>query len=781
MKIKNEIKISVRNLVEFIVRTGNLDSRFIGINRALEGTRGHKKVQSLYKEGYDAEVPLKHTVEFEKFTLIVEGRADGILIEDENVIIDEIKTVTHSIELIDEDYNPLHWSQAKCYGYIYALQQGISEIDIQLTYYQIDTEETKKIRKRFTIDALGKYFYDLIEEYCIWADFSYNWIEVRNESIKSLQFPYEKYRKGQREMAVTVYKTIIDRKKLFAQAPTGIGKTVSSIFPAVKAVAEGKTSKIFYLTAKTTTQGIAEETIFKMKEIGLQLKTVTITAKDKICFKEKSNCNPEYCEFARGHFDRINQAIMDLLISENEWTREKILKYSNKHRVCPFEYSLDLSLWADCIICDYNYVFDPNANLKRFFMDKGGDYTFLIDEAHNLVDRSREMFSAELSKKPFLQLKRDTKGKNNELYALFNEINKYMISLRKRCEEQGYIVSNEEVKDFYALLRNLVIEIDEYLSKSRDSKNQEELVSQYFDILNFLKISELYDERYVTYIKNSRDDVTIKLFCLDPSKLLSEGLKRGGSTIFFSATLLPMNYFKQILGSGEDGKVIYLNSPFDKNHRCLLIADRVSTRYANRENSYLQIVEYINTTVASKAGNYMVFFPSYKYMEEVYKLFIEMHPDYNVNRQIPSMTEEERAEFIEFFEPNPEGINIGFCVLGGVYSEGIDLRDDRLIGVIIVGVGLPQVCPERDIIKKYYDKKNNLGFEYSYVYPGMNKVMQAAGRLIRSETDKGVILLIDERFVYSSYQKLFPQEWFPNIRVNTNTLSKILNDFWRTN
>jgi DNA excision repair protein ERCC-2 len=778
MENKNEVRISVRNLVEFILRRGSIDSRFMSMNRAVEGTKAHRKVQKFYEEGYEAEVFLRHTVELPNFFLTVEGRADGILKEHDSIIIDEIKTVTRSINLIDEEYNPLHWAQAKCYGYIYGVQNGLDEIYVQLTYFQIDTEEVKKIRKKFTIDELEKHFYDLIHEYCLWANFIHNWIEKRNSSIKELKFPFKNYRKGQREMAVAVYRTIANGEILFAQAPTGIGKTISTIFPAVKAIGEGLSSKIFYLTAKTTLQAVAEETFHKMKENGLQFKTVTITAKDKICFKEKSNCNPEYCEFAQGHFDRVNEAIFDILRNENELSRDKIVEYSQKHRVCPFEYSLDLSLWADCVICDYNYLFDPSASLKRFFLDKGGDYIFLIDEAHNLAGRAREMFSAQLTKKPILELRKELKDKNKGLYSTLNDINKYMINLRRACEESGYIVKKNEEKELYSLLRNFIDEAEEYLPKNQGSSEYEKLLSLYFDVYAFLKISELFDERYVTFIEKDRDDVKIKLYCLDPSHLISEVLKKGKAAVFFSATLMPLDYFKEILGGEENSKTINLSSPFDVKNRFLLIADKVSTRYVNRANSYSQIVEYIKAVVSEKQGNYMVFFPSYQYMNEVYERFVEKYPNYNVNLQIPSMTEEEKSAFIEFFEPNPKEVNIGFCVLGGIYSEGIDLKDDRLIGVIIVGVGLPQIGPDRDILRDYYDKKNNMGFEYAYMYPGMNKVMQAAGRLIRSERDRGVILLIDERFGYPSYQRLFPKEWFPNTKVDINSLSKVLHNFW---
>lgn len=778
MENKKEIRLSVRNLVEFLLRTGDIDSGFVRMNRALEGTRAHIRLQKSYGDNYLPEVSLRKPLEFDDYNLIVEGRTDGILKEENHIIIDEIKTVTHELELIDENYNTQHWAQAMCYGYIYGEENNLKKLIIQLTYIQLDTDEIKKIRKTFEIGELQSFFYDLIEKYRIWADYNNTRISLRDESIKALQFPFPNYRKGQRKMAAAVYRAIRDENILFAQAPTGIGKTISSVFPAVKAMGEGITSKIFYLTAKTTTQSVAEEAFQKMRDGGLQFISITITAKDKICFKDERDCNPKYCEYAKGHFDRVNNALMDMLQNETQITREILLFYAEKHRVCPFEYSLDLSLWADGVICDYNYLFDPNAGLKRFFSDKKTNFTFLIDEAHNLVDRGREMYSAELHKKDFLSLKRLLKEKSKELCNSCNSINKYFIDIRKRLGENIHYTSREEEKDLYNILNSFVVKADKYLAMNDNTNIDQELMDLYFNVLNFLKISELYDEHYITYIEKYGNDVKIKLFCLDPSLLISQMLKKGRARIFFSATLLPMDYFFEILGGGENSKSIYLSSPFDVKNRCLLIANNVVTLYNKRENSYWQIVEYINNTIIKKQGNYIIFFPSYKYMEEVYERFMERYPDYNVNIQSPGMTEEEKANFIGFFEPNPKKHNIGFCVLGGVYSEGIDLMDDRLIGVIVVGVGLPQLCLERDIIKNYYDNKNHKGFEYSYMYPGMNKVMQAAGRLIRSETDRGIILLLDERFSRWDYQRLFPKEWFPHKRVHENSISKVLEDFW---
>lgn len=781
MELKQKIRVSVRNLVEFILRTGDIDSGFVGTsnNRALEGTRIHKKVQNASGGNYESEVILRYDIEYEDYILSLEGRADGIIKDKDAVTIDEIKSTTSPLEKIDEDFNPLHWAQAKCYAFIYAEENRLSSINVQLTYYQIDTDEIKRIVKEFRFEELKQFFFDLIEKYFIWTEMQHKWNIKRDISIKELSFPHKNYRKGQRELAVAAYKTIVNGKKLYAQAPTGIGKTISTVFPAVKAMGEGHISKIFYLTAKTITRTVAGEAFSLMREKGLHIKTVVLTAKDKICFKEKATCNPESCEYAKGHYDRVNDAIMDILTNEDELNREIIEKYAQKHCVCPFEFSLDLTLWADAVICDYNYVFDPSVSLKRFFAEKGGDYAFLIDEAHNLVDRAREMYSSELYKKPFLDFKREVKATYPKLSKALNKINQYMLDIKKKCNSDGYYIKEEFDSEIYFHLKKFITECEEYLLKNKNAENYEEYLNLYFDALAFIRICELYDDRYITYAEKANGDIKLKLYCLDPSHLLKETLRKGRAAIFFSATLIPMDYHKYILGGEDDDYTIYLNSPFPIENRCILVADSISTKYRDREGSYLDIVEYISSVLNAKKGNYLIFFPSYQYMNKVYELFTEKYPEYETYIQEPDMTEEEREDFLELFELDKDKNVIGFCVLGGIFSEGIDLKHDRLIGVIIVGVGLPQICLERDIIRDYFNKVNNLGYEYSYMYPGMTKVLQAAGRLIRTEEDRGIILLLDERFVYSNYQRLFPREWFPYIRVNNDNIEKYLCEFWK--
>ncbi len=781
MELKQKIKVSVRNLVEFILRSGDIDSGFVGSsnNRALEGTRIHKKIQSTSGENYDSEVILKYDMEYDDYILSLEGRADGIIKDNDTVTIDEIKSTAAPIEKIDEDFNLLHWAQAKCYAFIYAEQNNLLNINVQLTYYQIDTDEIKRIVKEFDFEELKEFFFDLIRRYFIWTEMQHKWNIERDASIKELSFPHETYRKGQRELAVAAYKTIVNEKKLYAQAPTGIGKTISTSFPAIKAIGEGHISKIFYLTAKTITRTVASEAFSLMRESSLRVKTVVLTAKDKICFKEKATCNPEACEYAKGHYDRVNDAIMDILKNEDELNRETIEKYALKHCVCPFEFSLDLTLWADAVICDYNYVFDPTVSLKRFFAEKGGDYVFLIDEAHNLVDRAREMYSAELFKKPFLDFKRDVKTAYPKLSKALNKINQYMLDLKKKCDDNGYYIKDELDGDIYYYLKKVIAECEDYLLKQKNAERYEEHLTLYFDVLAFTRICELYDEKYITYVENSNGDVKLKLYCLDPSHLLKETLKKGKAAIFFSATLIPMDYHKNILGGEEDDYTIYLGSPFPIANRRILVANRISTKYRDREKSYSDIVDYIKSVLDAKEGNYLIYFPSYQYMNKVYELFIEKYPEHETYVQAPNMTEEEREDFLELFELDKDKNVLGFCVLGGIFSEGIDLKHDRLIGAIVVGVGLPQICLERDIIKDYFNKVNNLGYEYSYMYPGMTKVLQAAGRLIRTEEDRGIILLLDERFVYSNYQRLFPREWFPYIRVTGENIGKYLDEFWK--
>jgi len=778
------IKLPIRQLVELIMRCGDIDSRYASKDRMVEGAKAHRVLQKRNREiyaDYRSEVLLSEGYEHNGIDYTLEGRADGIFSYDGSVIIDEIKTTVLPLRFIEEDFNSAHWAQAKCYACIFAARNGLPKISVQLTYFNLETNDTKQFIKPFEIDELKEFIRELIEKYSVWASFSAKWEKMRDFSIKTLQFPFPAYRRGQRELAVYAYKTIVSGKKLFAQAPTGTGKTISVLFPAIKAIGEGKTSKIFYLTAKTITRQVTEEAFEKMRHCGLKLKTLTLTAKEKICFCEKPVCHPQYCEYAKGHYDRINSAILDAINECDDLTRNAIEKYARKHTVCPFELSLDLSLLADCVICDYNYVFDPRAHLRRFFADESGDYVFLIDEAHNLVDRSREMFSSQLFKTHFYKVKKEYKGRNKALDKILNDINKYLIALRHQCGEQGYFITAEKQRDFISMINKYIETCELMLKENRELGEDNNFLQLYFDVLGFVTISDFYDERYVTFIESQGGEVALKLFCLDPSFLLGEALKRGGSAVMFSATLSPLEYFREILGGGEEDRILALDSPFDTRSLCVLTADTVSTKFKDREQSTQKITRLIGSFVSLKTGNYIVYFPSYKYMNDVFEDYIRSCPDITAVKQESSMREEEREQFLSCFKENPEKTCVGFCVLGGIFSEGIDLKGSRLIGAIIVSVGLPQLSVQQNIIRDYFNNKNGMGYEYAYMYPGMNKVLQAAGRVIRSEGDTGAVLLIDERYNHRNYVKLFPKHWHhaKNIK-DQKSLENKLESFWFT-
>lgn len=783
--MKKKIRISIRNLVEFIMKYGSIDNTSISNIKAIEGTRAHQMIQNSYKENYEAEVTLRYEFEHNGSKIRIDGRADGILREANEIIIDEIKTTLKDVNSYNNNINYLHLAQAKCYGYMYCLDHKLENITVQLTYYNIENTSINYIRYKYTKNELEKDFLYLINEYKAWIDLEQKHLQIRNKSINEMKFPYDNYREGQREFAVCVYKSIVDAKKCLAQAPTGTGKTISALSPTIKAMGEGHTSKIFYITAKTITRQVCENTIKIMKNRGLEIKYVTITAKEKICKMEEVNCNPLYCKYANGYFDRVNKALQEILINKDSYNRSEIDALSEQYCLCPFELSLDLTLFADIIICDYNYVFDPNVSLKRFFDMRKNDFTVLIDEAHNLVDRTRDMYSKSLNKKEFMDLKKSIKGKDKKLESSINKINSYFIKVKKKLDIKiekdlvDYIDENEEPLGLYTLLRNFLENIDEYLSISKIENK--ELLKLYFDTHSFLSIAEFYDDNFITLFTKSDDNINIKLKCIDPSNVIRSIMKKIKSTIIFSATLIPNDYFRYMLGINVEDYYINLKSPFDVNKRQVIFGTNINTTYKKREDTANEIAEYIQNCIQAKVGNYMIFFPSYKYMKLVFEKMNLKHPSTNYIIQDNSMSEDKKEKFLANFTENSNESKIGFCVLGGHFSEGIDLTKDKLIGVIIVGVGMPQIGIEGDIIKKYFGKKYNQGFDYAYTYPGFIKVLQAAGRCIRTKDDEGIIMLLDNRYAQRRYQCLFPREWYPNcIARSSEQVSKICTEFWES-
>ena len=774
-------RISVRNLVEFILQSGDLDNRRGTIDKdaMLKGSRLHRKLQKQMGGDYRAEVALRMNYSYEDLDIRLEGRADGIFTEDEVVWIDEIKGIYGNVEQMEEPVK-VHKAQAMCYGYIYGVQEGLSKIGIQMTYANLETEVVKRFREVISIEELKEWYQKLLDEYHKWLSYQKKWKEERNHSLQSLEFPFS-YREGQRKMVSSVYHAIGASRQIFIQAPTGVGKTMSTIFPAVRAVGEGKGETIFYLTAKTITRTVAQEAFEVLREKGMKYKVVTITAKEKLCFMDETKCDPVHCPYARGHFDRVNDAVYELWTTKSRYDRETIREQAEKWQVCPFEMCLDLSLWVDAVICDYNYVFDPTVHLKRFFGDgAGGDYIFLIDEAHNLAERGREMYSASICREDAVRVRKAMKERAPRLYRSLGKLDKQLKELQEECG--NYLVLPGTGSITMTILK-VQGEFDAFLEAHKDVELEDEVRKFYFDIRNFLNIAELIDENYVVYAENGEDGLfRLKLFCVNPAVNLGEYLKKGRSAVFFSATLLPMSYYRKLLSNRQDDYGIYVESPFSQKNRCILNAGDVSSLYSRRGyEEYHKIAEYIARTVWQRQGNYMVFFPSYKMLEEVYAVYEE---EFSVNWvkcicQNSSMKEQEREEFLQEFEQDQESL-VAFCIMGGIFSEGIDLLGEKLIGAILVGTGLPQLGNEREILRSFYSENGENGFDYAYRYPGMNKVLQAAGRVIRTREDYGVILLLDERFRQREYSNLFPVEWNDRKTCTLSNVEAQLQKFWES-
>ena len=791
------VKISVRNLVEFILRFGDITGGGSGIRNLdamQEGSRIHRKIQASMGIGYEAEVPLFACVPMrsvetgDEFMLTVEGRADGVFRDDEVVLIDEIKGVYKDLDDMEQP-DPIHLAQAKCYAYMVATDEALDSIDVQITYCNMDTERIKRFKETISSDEIKKWFDELIEKYKPWAIYEYDWAIKRAASIKKMDFPFP-FRPGQDDLTAFTYQKIREKKRLFIEAPTGVGKTITTVFPSIKAMGEGLIDRIFYLTAKTITRTVAQDCFSLLKKsIGddAAFKPITLTAKEKLCILDKPACDPATCERAKGHYDRVNDALYDLLTHEDGISRETVISYADKHNVCPFELSLDAALYADAVIGDYNYVFDPNVYLRRFFTpQKQGHMVLLIDEAHNLVERGREMYSATIVKEDFLAVNRVAKAmlkkehRPDAIYSLrqfinsVESVNRALLELKRGCES-GF----KEVEDFSSIGFKLLRVVANYELMAAENPvlpERDLFLEFYFNVRRALMVWEEYDDHYLTYENfDEEGNFRVTLQCMDPSTRLREVCDRARSGIFFSATLLPIRYYKEQLGGDSEDDAVYAKSSFTDDQKKILIANDVTSLYKSRgPKMYERIAAYIEHFVSAKKGNYLVFFPSYRFMEEVAAL-ITLPDDITLLTQGRKMRESEREDFLSAFDSDNV---VGLCVMGGIFSEGIDLTGDKLIGAAIVGTGLPMVCDERELFRKYFDEKKGHGFDYAYLYPGLGKVFQAGGRVIRTAEDRGVILLLDERFLRREYMKEFPREWSSFDTVTIDTLDEHLNAFW---
>ena len=770
------IKLSVRELVEFVYKSGDLNIKSMNADRAMEGIRAHKLLQSQMGKNYKKEYFLKHEFEFNNIKFNIEGRADGIIIEENFVIVDEIKSTYLNLDMIDDNHNLAHEGQAKCYAYIYSLQNKIQEIYVQLRYYNLDIKTTKVLSKKYSFTELELFFYDLLNRYIDWAKTFIDLNKIRTETINNLKFPFENYRYGQRDFSVAVFKTIKSGKNLFAQAPTGVGKTISVLFPAIKAMNKRHNSKIFYLTAKSSTKNIAFDTVKLMSEKGLRLKATVITAKEKICFQKKTDCDPELCSYARGYYDKLNFVLINCIKNDCLYDRDYIEAICRKNELCPFEFSLDLSYVSDVVICDYNYYFDPRVAFQREDNEKNTNDILLIDEAHNLEDRARNMYSPEIIKEEYLNGYNIMKNINKKIGKELKSINKSFINIKKNMDEKTNIMESIP-SDLINSLVSFIAECDIYINDRNQDNIPEELLDLYFKSMFFIKIYDIVDDNFCYYADFIGGKTKVKIFLIDTSSILKGIIKKACSSVFFSATLTPLRYFRYLLGGDDDDYILKLNSPFDNNNLNIMITADISMKYAVRDLNINKTCEYINTAISEKPGNYMIFFPSYNFMNKVYNIYKDLYSAENITVQNQNLKEEEQEEIIKKFHEKSNVVL--FTVVGGIFSEGIDLPLEKLIGAVIIGTGIPQISFERNIIKDFFENKFNMGYDFAYKYPGFNKILQSAGRVIRTENDAGIILLIDSRLCEYSYIKLFPEHWKDYKKVyNKRELQKKNQIFW---
>ncbi|MDR3310767.1 MAG: ATP-dependent DNA helicase [Oscillospiraceae bacterium] len=765
-------KLSARELAESASRSGDIDARRQAGVKPLEGARLHRLLQSLAGDGYKPEVTLKTQCIADGVCFQVSGRADGIITADGGVAVDEIKTTLRNIDAIEDDLSPAHRAQAMIYAYIYCELNSLDEISTQLTYCQADSGKLRRIVKRHTRRELTEWFVSLLTKLVRWARFEDTHRAELIATAANLPFPYGEFRGGQRKLARAVYVAVRDGTDLFADAPTGLGKTMAALYPAVRALGKELAAKAFYLTAKETGRAAAYAAAKSLCGAGLLAKTVVITARDKICPLEIRQCDPERCERARGHYDRVDDAAYDALRGHDLFPRELISELAERHCVCPFELSLDLALYADIIICDYNYAFDPTVRLQRFFADGARDYVFLCDEAHSLPDRARDMYSAELKKSSVLAAKKtlpkSAPSAAKTLRSAVNAVSRAFLAIRESAASETF-VSDEVPDKLPAALSKLTDAVSLYQADGGEVSPA--LLDLFFGAQSFLRAAERFSERYAAITRVAGADVSVKLFCADPSAELRERLEPARAAVFFSATLTPSDYFAGALGARDGARFLKLPSPFPAENFLPVALGFVSARYRDRQKSKRAVADIIAISQRSSPGNRIAFFPSYGYMREVFEEFLLLYSELPYIIQSPGMTVAGREEFIAKFGGRGDGFT-AFCVLGGVFSEGIDLVGEDVVGITIVGTGLPGIDAESEILREKF------GYDTAYTYPGLQRVLQAAGRLIRTENDRGAVVFADDRFTSARYRALFPEHYAHMRRArNPGELKNMLREF----
>lgn len=792
------VELSVGELCSRAFSVGDIDSAHRASREAMAlGRDAHKRIQSSAGSGYTPEVSLSNTSVYNGIYYTVSGRADGVISVGGRYTVDEIKCV----KPYDFFAPPkeIFIAQMKCYAYFLACREECPRINGRITYVNSESGKTRRFDYEFDTDELRLWYRGLIMRISRVAEYMKHRTEEILPSAENAVFPYSELREGQEIMIRECYSAIKRGERLFATAPTGTGKTISSLYPAVRALGGGMVDKIFYLTAKSSTRREAYRAAGKLFEGGARLRTVVITSKEQVCAcgaaisgKRENLCNPVDCEFAAGYYDRAENAVFELLSRQYGFSRQIIREVALKYRVCPYELSLDLSEYCDIIICDYNYVFDPIVYFKRYFGEvaERGRYVFLLDEAHNLADRARDMYSAQLRRSSFEAVYAHIDPSDKEIDTLFEKLILTLRGMRRLCrdnlvkgengDERGFYMGSSLPEGLMSALEGFRHGAEAWMKKNEGSSLRPDIESLLFEVRRFITVSEYFDERFLFYTEILGGDTLVKIYCLDPSNVMDILQNRAVSTILFSATLTPSDYFVDVLGGAKKATTVSLPSPFESENLCVAVADYLSVRQEDRKKNIARYVSAIAASVCSKAGNYMVYFPSYSMLEEVVPAFRQKYPDVLTIVQKRGMTQKEKESFLDSFKDDRGVLRIGFCVLGGSFSEGVDLPGSRLIGAIVFGVGLPSLSNEKNIVKDYFELRNGCGYDYAYTFPGMNNVLQAAGRVIRRSEDKGVVVLVDDRYSEQKYKELFPEHWKQlKYARNAASLAEIMRDFWK--
>ena len=774
-----QIELSVHELVDFVLRKGDIDSRSFNSMTMQEGTRIHNIYQSKQGSNYLKEYPLKGIFSYEDSLVYLSGRSDGIILE-EVPIIEEIKSTNCDLNSFFKENEEWHLGQAICYGYLYAIEKGLDKVKIRLTYISQVNNDILKKNYCYKTDELLTKIHQYFDVYFQFARIIETRKNRRNESLSELRFPFSNAREGQMELIDFTKQAIESADSRFAEASTGIGKTMATIFSTLSYLKEDKLDKVFYLCPKNTNFDNAAKALEILNKEGYLLSYTEIRARSKMCpYKLEKACNPDDCPLTVGYYSKLKDVLKDCLVHENLLNSEIIDKYAEKYDVCPFELSLDFSVYTDFVVCDYNYAFHPISYLRRFFEvpDKTYRIFALVDEAHNLIDRARDMFTVTFSEEDYKNLKKELKGyRNPEINKILRKINQDL-RLFKQFEfnDQPIILEQLDSKFIQHItkLRSEINVLETDNPKLKLKKGKDFLI----DLYKFIVINDLLNDGFKIILANKYDNLTIKLFCIDPSSFINKSLFHFLGTLFFSATLTPIDYFQKVNLNRDGFKTISLPSPFNPNNFFLIINDNISIKYKDRDKTLEEVVKEINIFVSKKVGNYLIFVPSFEYSRKIEKYFIN---DSRFVFQTATMTNKDKDEFLANFKENPQESRIGVCVISGSFAESIDLTGDRLIGVVVVGVGLPQVNFENNLVKDFYIQKEVNGYEFAYMNPGINKVLQALGRVIRTQNDKGSALIIDSRYAQSHYFSVLKERYKNYTKIkDSNGLIKALNSFYK--